>query len=266
MFLRRGDRQPTQRTVVRSNVSRGADRDGGSGSVVVRFEHVTVQYPERETPALDDVSLALKEGEHVAVVGPSGAGKSTLLGVMLGLVFPVDGRVLVADEHGPADLATADLDAWRRRLSWVPQRPHLFAASLAANITLGSAEASDEQVRHAARLAHADEFIEALPQGYDTVLGERGVGLSVGQRQRVALARAFLRDAPLLVLDEPTAGLDSGSEAAVVEATQRLMAGRTVLVVAHRPALVADADRVLRLESGRLVEADRDVTPAAVTP
>nr|WP_298328520.1 thiol reductant ABC exporter subunit CydD [Haloactinopolyspora sp.] len=259
---------PTPRAPARSNDSSGSDSDGGSGAVAVRFENVTVRYPGRDRPALDDVSLTIDEGEHVALVGPSGAGKSTLLGVVLGLVIPVAGRVLVATEdqhaHGPVDLGTTDLDAWRRRVAWVPQRPHLFAGSLAANITLGDPAATDEQITRAARLAHAEEFIETLPQGYDTMLGERGVGLSAGQRQRIALARAFLRDAPLLVLDEPTAGLDSGSEAAVVEATRRLMAGRTVLVVAHRPAVVADADRILRLERGRLVETDRDAMPAGV--
>lgn len=259
---------PATRAAGPSDTSSGSDSDGGSGAVVVQLDGVSVQYSDRDTPALDDVSLTIDEGEHVALVGPSGAGKSTLLGVVLGLVIPVAGRVLVATEdqhaHGPVDLGTTDLDAWRRRVAWVPQRPHLFAGSLAANITLGDPAATDEQITRAARLAHAEEFIETLPQGYDTMLGERGVGLSAGQRQRIALARAFLRDAPLLVLDEPTAGLDSGSEAAVVEATRRLMAGRTVLVVAHRPAVVADADRILRLERGRLVETDRDAMPAGV--
>lgn len=259
---------PATRAAGPSDTSSGPVSGVGSGAVVVQLDGVSVQYSDRETPALDDVSLTIDEGEHVALVGPSGAGKSTLLGVVLGLVIPVAGRVLVATEdqhaHGPVDLGTTDLDAWRRRVAWVPQRPHLFAGSLAANITLGDPAATDEQITRAARLAHAEEFIETLPQGYDTMLGERGVGLSAGQRQRIALARAFLRDAPLLVLDEPTAGLDSGSEAAVVEATRRLMAGRTVLVVAHRPAVVADADRILRLERGRLVETDRDAMPAGV--
>lgn len=259
---------PATRAAGPSDTSSGPVSGVGSGAVVVQLDGVSVQYSDRDTPALDDVSLTIDEGEHVALVGPSGAGKSTLLGVVLGLVIPVAGRVLVATEdqhaHGPVDLGTTDLDAWRRRVAWVPQRPHLFAGSLAANITLGDPAATDEQITRAARLAHAEEFIETLPQGYDTMLGERGVGLSAGQRQRIALARAFLRDAPLLVLDEPTAGLDSGSEAAVVEATRRLMAGRTVLVVAHRPAVVADADRILRLERGRLVETDRDAMPAGV--
>ncbi|MBB5785748.1 thiol reductant ABC exporter subunit CydD [Jiangella mangrovi] len=212
-------------------------RGAAPGSeVAVAFEDVTVRYPGRDEAALDGVSLTVAVGERVALVGPSGAGKSTLLNVLLGLVKPTTGRVVV----GAGEVA------------WVPQRPHLFARTVAENIRLGRPDASDEDVVRAARLAHADEFVSALPQGYDTPLGERGAGLSSGQRQRIALARAFLQDAPLLVLDEPTAGLDAGSEATVVEATARLMAGRTVLVVAHRPAMVLDADRVVTLDHGRI--------------
>ncbi|PSL06677.1 ATP-binding cassette subfamily C protein/ATP-binding cassette subfamily C protein CydD [Haloactinopolyspora alba] len=234
----------------------GSSSPAGDGVSVVRFEGVSVSYPGRNVPALDAVSFTIGAGEHVALVGPSGAGKTTVLSVLLGLVPPGAGRVLVTGADGAVDLAAAPPEAavrgWRDGLAWVPQRPHLFADSVAANIRLGYPGATDEQVCHAARLAHADEFVTALPHGYDTVLGERGAGLSAGQRQRVALARAFLRDAPLLILDEPTAGLDATSEAKVVEATARLMAGRTVVVVAHRPAMVADADRVIRLEHGRV--------------
>lgn len=235
------------------------DADGGSprpmgpapapdARAAVRFENLTVRYPGRSEAALDGVSLTVAAGERVALVGPSGAGKSTLLRVLLGLVTPTSGRVLV----GETDLATADADEWRRQLAWVPQRPHLFARTVAENIRLGRPGATDDEVVRAATLAHVDEFVDRLPLGYETPLGERGSGLSAGQRQRIALARAFLRDAPLLLLDEPTAGLDAGSEAVVVEATARLMAGRTVLVVAHRPAMVLDAGRVVTLEHGRV--------------
>ncbi|TDE15120.1 thiol reductant ABC exporter subunit CydD [Jiangella asiatica] len=221
---------------------------------VVRFEGVSVRYPRRDEPALDDLSLTVAPGERVALVGPSGAGKSTLLNVLLGLVVADAGRVTLTKADGAElDLDTVDVQELRRQLAWVPQRPHLFARTVAENIRLGRPDAGDDDVVRAARLAHADEFVTDLPRGYDTPLGERGAGLSAGQRQRIALARAFLRDAPLLLLDEPTAGLDAGSEAAVVDATSRLMAGRTVLVVAHRPAMVADADRVVRLEHGRIV-------------
>jgi ATP-binding cassette subfamily C protein CydD len=211
----------------------------------IRFEGVTVEY--ERTTALRDVSFSIEPGERVAVIGPSGAGKSTLLALLLGFVQPTSGRVLV----GETDLATVDIEQWRRNVAWVPQRPHLFAASLAENIRLGS---SDTSLTAAVTAAHLDEVVATLPDGLDTILGERGHGLSSGQRQRVALARAFLRDAPLLLLDEPTARLDGASEAMVLEATRRLVQERTALLVAHRPALLADVDRVLRVEDGKVVE------------
>ncbi|HLV73771.1 MAG TPA: thiol reductant ABC exporter subunit CydD [Vulgatibacteraceae bacterium] len=210
----------------------------------LRLDRVTVAYEGRDAPALDGFTLTVHPGETVALTGPSGAGKSTVLAVLLGFVRPEYGRVM-ADWD---DLADLDPDAWRAQIAWVPQRPHLFAGTVAANIRLGRPDASDAEVRAAAEAAHAREFIEALPQGFDTPLGERGLGLSAGQRQRIALARAFLRDAPLLLLDEPTSNLDAESEAAVVDAVSRLAATRTVLLVAHRPALIALADRTVSLE------------------
>ncbi|WP_168221161.1 thiol reductant ABC exporter subunit CydD [Actinomadura sp. WMMA1423] len=209
----------------------------------LRLDGVTVAYPGRDAPALDDFSLTVHPGETVALVGPSGAGKSTVLAVLLGFVRPDSGRVLVDWD----DLADLSPDAWRERIAWVPQRPHLFAGSVAANIRLGRPDASDAEVREAARAAGALEFVEALPSGFETPLGDRGAGLSAGQRQRIALARAFLRDAPLLLLDEPTSNLDSESEAAVLDAVRRLAASRTVILVAHRPALAAMADRIVPL-------------------
>ncbi|WP_067830835.1 thiol reductant ABC exporter subunit CydD [Actinomadura kijaniata] len=214
-------------------------------------EDVTVRYPGRERAALHRVSLRIAPGERVAVAGPSGAGKSTLLLVVAGLVAPSAGRVLVDG----VELDTGDAQqvaAWRARLGWVPQHPHLFAASVADNIALGAPGADPRRVRRAARAAVAEEFIAALPEGYDTVLGEGGAGLSAGQRQRVAVARAWLTDAPVMLWDEPTARLDLGSERALVEAAGRLLAGRTALLVAHRPALLGVADRVVRLRQGRV--------------
>ncbi|MEU6413171.1 thiol reductant ABC exporter subunit CydD [Microbispora sp. NPDC046933] len=229
-------------------------RSGGraasaGGPPEIRLEDVTVRYPGREETALDCVSLVIEPGERVAIVGPSGAGKSTLLHLLLGFVTPSAGRVL-ADG---VDLAELDLDEWRRRLAFVPQRPHLFATSVADNIALGSA-ATPEEIRAAAEAARVAEFAGALPQGYDTPLGERGANLSAGQRQRVALARAFCRPAArVLLLDEPTARLDGRSEAAIVAATRRLAEGRTAIIVAHRPAMIDLADRVVRLDGGALV-------------
>ncbi|MBB5938438.1 thiol reductant ABC exporter subunit CydD [Streptomyces zagrosensis] len=214
----------------------------------LRLDEVTVHYPGRAAPALRQVSLSVRPGEHVALVGPSGAGKSTLLALLLGFVAPESGRVTV----GATDLADLDPDQWRAQVAWVPQRPHLFAQSVADNIRLGRPRASDAEVRQAARAASADLFIEELPKAYGTVLGERGTGLSAGQRQRIALARAFLKDAPVLLLDEPTAHLDPVHEAAVTRATVNLMHGRTSLVVAHRTSLLPHADRIITVRAGSL--------------
>lgn len=221
-----------------------------AGVPEIRLEGVTVRYPGREDPALEDVSLVIRPGERVALVGESGGGKSTLLAVLLGFVRPESGRVTVDG----VDLADLDLEAWRRRLAYVPQRPHLFATTVADNIRLVPGSVSDEQVRAAARAARAAEFIERLPDGYATVIGERGADLSAGQRQRIALARAFCRpDASVLLLDEPTARLDGRSEAAIVAATAELAEGRTAVIVAHRPAMIELADRVVRIAGGRIV-------------
>ncbi|MFF8599208.1 thiol reductant ABC exporter subunit CydD [Streptomyces sp. NPDC015232] len=220
---------------------------GGTGavpaSVRLELDRVTVRHPGRTVPSLDAASLTVEPGETVALVGPSGVGKSTLLDVVLGFTTPEEGTVRV----GGADLTTLDLDAWRSRIAWVPQRPCLFAGTIAENVRLARPEASDEEVRRALRDAGADGFVAELPDGAATLLGEDGAGLSAGQRQRLALARAFLADRPVLLLDEPTAALDGATEAAVVDAVRRLSAGRTVLLVVHRPALLAVADRVVRL-------------------
>ncbi len=218
----------------------------GNGPVpagALAFEQVTVRYPGRAADAVTDVSFEVAPGETVALVGPSGAGKSTLLNVLLGFVPPTEGRVRI----GGADLAEVDVAQWRSRIAWVPQRPQLFAGTITENVRLARPDADDTAVRQALADAGAREFVDTLPLGADTVLGEDGAGLSAGQRQRLALARAFLADRPVLLLDEPTAALDGATEAEVVAAVRRLAAGRTVLLVVHRPALLGVADRVVRL-------------------
>ncbi|MFI1248239.1 thiol reductant ABC exporter subunit CydD [Streptomyces anulatus] len=234
----------------------------GARTAHLRLDRVTVHYADRAEPALRDLSLSVAPGEHVALVGPSGAGKSTLLALLLGFVRPDSGRVTVDG----ADLADLDPDSWHAQVAWVPQRPHLFAASVAENIRLGRPDASDAEVRRAARAASADLFVEELPLGYDTPLGEHGAGLSAGQRQRIALARAFLKDAPVLLLDEPTAHLDSGSEAAVTRATARLMRGRTSIVVAHRTGLLPHADRIVTVRAGSLAPTRPAPAEGALAP
>ncbi|WP_371603321.1 thiol reductant ABC exporter subunit CydD [Streptomyces sp. NBC_01220] len=226
------------------------------GSLRLEVEGVTVRHTGRTEPSLAAASLVVDEGETVALVGPSGVGKSTLLNVVLGFVAPDEGRVRV----GGTDLAALSPERWRERIAWVPQRPHLFAGSIAENVRLARPGADDSAVTAALREAGAYDFVAALPDGAGTLLGEDGAGLSAGQRQRLALARAFLADRPVLLLDEPTASLDGETEAGIVEAVRRLAVGRTVLLVVHRPALLSVADRVVTLSPAKVA------SPAAGEP
>ncbi|WP_030762622.1 thiol reductant ABC exporter subunit CydD [Streptomyces sp. NRRL F-2664] len=212
----------------------------------IEIDGVAVRHEGRDEDSPRPVSLAVAPGECVALTGPSGAGKSTLLQVLLGFVRPTAGQVRI----GGVDLSELSPEHWRQQIAWVPQRPHLFAGTIAENVRLARPEARGAEVAAALQDAGAWEFVSALPRGPETLLGEGGVGLSAGQRQRLALARAFLADRPVLLLDEPTAALDGETEAGIVDAVRRLSAGRTVLLVVHRPALLAVADRVVRIAAG----------------
>ena len=217
----------------------------------VGFAKVRFAYPTRpETDVVDGISFAVKAGEKVAIVGPSGAGKSTLFHLLLRFYDPASGAISLDG----VDISDADPREVRGRIALVPQEPVIFATTARENIRFGRPDASDAEVERAATLAHAVEFIDRLPLGFETELGERGVTLSGGQRQRIAIARAILRDAPLLLLDEATSSLDAESETLVQTALEELMRRRTTLVIAHRLATVLSCDRILVIDRGRIVE------------
>ncbi len=233
-----------------ARAARGSTSVAVPGPPAITFDHVGFTYPGTSRPSLDDVGFEIAAGETVALVGASGAGKTTIANILLRFIAPHPGRVL-ADG---TPLETIDADAWRAHVAWVPQRPHLFHGSLRDNLLMARPAATDAELDRAVRLAHADEFIGQLARGLDTPVGERGARLSAGQAQRLALARAFLRDAPILVLDEPTANLDPDLEAQVHDAVTTLRRDRTVLLVAHRLTTVADADTIVVMAGGRVVE------------
>ncbi len=218
--------------------------------VRIRFEAVTVRYADDLAPALDGLSFSAPARGLTALVGASGAGKSTALHALMALVQPVQGRILIND----TPLSDLDPDDWLQHVAWVPQRPHVFEGTVRDNIALGQATASHAAVERAARAAQAHDFIAALPQGYDTPLGERGMGLSGGQVQRLALARALLKPAPLVLLDEATAQLDAHTQAQVGEVILELARQRCVILAAHRLSTVLRADHVVVLDAGRVLE------------
>ena len=236
-----------------------ADVDLRTGEI--RLTGVSLVYPGREQPALDNVSLTIRPGERITLTGRSGAGKSSLLALLLRFTQPTAGSI----SAGGRDLDEIPADRWLRQIAWVPQHPHLFTATIADNIALGQPGTPRDQIAAAGRLAGADDFIRRLPEGYDTVLAEGARSLSAGQRQKVALARAFLRDAPVLLLDEPTAHLDPASAAQLMAAVDTALAGRTVILISHRPAGPSGRGRGARhlvLDGGRLCPAAAGSTPA----
>ena len=224
----------------------------------IDFEHVAFAYPGRP-PALRDMTLRIAAGEAVAIVGPNGAGKSTLAQLLMRLHERTAGRIAIDG----IDIGGVSLESLRRQIGVVPQHVLLFNASVRDNIAYGRADATDAEIEAAARRARAHEFVAALPHGYDTSIGDRGVRLSGGQQQRVALARALLKDPPILILDEATAMFDPQGEAEFLEQARDALAGRTVLLITHRPASLAVADRIVRMDGGRVVADDRIASPAA---
>jgi len=215
----------------------------------ITFEHVAFGYVA-DVPVLTDVSFTIKPGQIVGVVGPTGSGKSTVVSLIPRFYDPLGGRVLIDG----VDIATMKLAALRNLIGFVLQETVLFRGTIKENIAYGHPGATDEQIVAAAKLANADEFVSRMPHGYDTVVGERGDTLSGGQRQRIGIARAVIRNSPIMILDEPTAALDTESEKLVIEGLERLMKGRTVVMIAHRLSTLRDADKIIVLKGGVVAE------------
>lgn len=224
-----------------------------SSNFELSFEQVSLTYQQDGNPALDGINLSIHSGERIALVGPSGAGKTSIAQLMLRFIEPTEGKIFFNGDL----LKTISLTNWRDQIAYVPQHPYLFSGSIAENILLGRPSATIEELTRAAQEGAAHEFIIKLPDGYQTILGEGGTRLSGGQVQRIALARAFLKDAPLLILDEGTSSLDLESEYAVQQALQRLLERKTALIITHRLSTVRQADRIFVLEQGKIVEQGR---------
>lgn len=217
--------------------------------IAIRFNHVSFSY-DAGRQALDQINVTIKAGQRIALVGASGAGKSTLANLLLGFVQTTQGEIQI----NGVNLNAIPIAQWREQLAWVPQRPYLFHGSIADNIRLGNQHASDEVMKKAAKLAYCDGFIDASTNQYNTQIGEKGEGLSGGQIQRIALARAFLKDAPVLILDEATANLDKESEALIQKSIQQLSKNRTVITIAHRLNTIKLSDQIIVMDKGRIIE------------
>jgi ATP-binding cassette subfamily C protein CydD len=222
-----------------------------SGVPTITFQDVHYQYEDRDATAVKKVSFTLHPGESVAIVGPSGSGKSTVADLLLGFIHPSEGEILIDGQP----LKSIDPSHWRSFVTWVPQKPYLFDGTIQENIRIARPSASLSEIQSAAELAQAAPFIQALPNGYETQVGERGQRLSGGQVQRIALARAFLKDAPVVIMDEATANLDPENEALIRKAINHLMTGHSTLLIAHRLGTVSDADQILVMHEGRILEA-----------
>jgi ATP-binding cassette subfamily C protein CydD len=218
--------------------------------MLIRFENVSLAYENGARPTLRDVSFEIQPGQRVALVGASGNGKTTIAALLLRFIQPNAGRITIDD----SDLSDIPVEQWRERIAWVSQSPYLFNTTIAENIRFSRPDASEAQIIAAAQAACADDFITRLPDGYQTLCGERGLRLSGGQVQRIALARALLRDAPLLILDEPTSQLDPESEAEIIHALDELPSDRTVLLITHRLSMAVEADQIILIDRGMMVE------------
>lgn len=238
-------------TLTGSQAADGSVSMSKQRQLALSFQQVYAEYPQRERQALRDISFTLEPGQHLAIVGPSGAGKSTVAALLLKFIAPAAGVILV-NGTSLTDIRLAD---WLKQVAFVPQRPHLFQGSVADNIRLARPAASLDEVIMAAKAAGAHDFIERLPEGYDTLIGEGGQGLSGGECQRLAIARALVQDAPLVILDEAARGLDVHSQAVLDKALAKLLAGRTAIIIAHRLSTVRQADKIIVLQDGQISEA-----------
>ncbi len=234
----------------RAEINQAENKTNNSETIAIELQHIHFAYPNRGK-ALDDFSLRIPAAKRTAIVGYSGAGKSTVANLLLGFIQPQAGKILINQQN----LNQIGLEKWREKIAWVPQRPHFFHGSIHDNITLGNTIASEQQIKQAAKLAHIDHLIENLADGYHTLIGDKGAGISGGEAQRIALARAFLKDAPVVILDEATANLDTNNEQLIQKSINTLAQDRTLIIIAHRLKTIESADHIVVMDKGKIVEA-----------